>query len=70
MKNLSPRLAEYNISVNDVAPVMVGATGILPDESTVSGLTDAIPLRRLCTPAEMANAVDMFVTTGFATGQS
>jgi 3-oxoacyl-[acyl-carrier protein] reductase len=31
MKNISSRLAEYNISGNDVAPAMVGATGMLPD---------------------------------------
>lgn len=70
MKNLSSRLAEFNISVNDVAPAMVGATGMLPDESSVPGLTDTIPLRRLCKPDEVANAVHMFATTGFATGQS
>lgn len=70
MRNLSSRLAEFNISVNDVAPAMVGSTGMLPDESSVPGLTESIPLRRLCTPLEVANAVSMFATTGFATGQS
>lgn len=70
MRNLSSRLAEFNISVNDVAPAMVGSTGMLPDESSVPGLVDSIPLRRLCTPAEVANAVIMFATTGFVTGQS
>ena len=70
MRNLSSRLAEFNISVNDVAPAMVGSTGMLPDESSVPGLADSIPLRRLCTPGEVANAVIMFATTGFVTGQS
>jgi NAD(P)-dependent dehydrogenase (short-subunit alcohol dehydrogenase family) len=28
MKNLSTRLAEFNISVNDVAPAMIGDTGM------------------------------------------
>lgn len=70
MKNLSSRLAADNISVNDIAPAMVGSTGMIPDESSVPGLTDSIPLRRLCTPTEVANAVHMFATTGFATGQS
>ncbi|KAJ5661085.1 NAD(P)-binding protein [Penicillium longicatenatum] len=70
MKNLSARLAEFNISVNDVAPAMVGSTGMLSDEKAFPGLTDSIPLRRLCTPIEVANAVIMFATTGFATGQS
>ena len=31
MKNLSTRLAQYNISVNDVAPAMIGGTGMIPD---------------------------------------
>jgi 3-oxoacyl-[acyl-carrier protein] reductase len=69
-KRLASQLAEYNISVNDVAPAMVGSTGLLPDESSVPGLVDSIPMRRLCTPDEVANAVMMFITTGFATGQS
>jgi 3-oxoacyl-[acyl-carrier protein] reductase len=70
MRNLSSRLAEYNITVNDAAPAMVGSTGMLPDESSVPGLTESIPLGRLCTPTEDSNAVYMFVTTGFAIGQS
>jgi 3-oxoacyl-[acyl-carrier protein] reductase len=70
MRNLSSRLAEYNITVNDAAPAMVGSTGMLPDESSVPGLTESIPLGRLCTPTEVSNAVYMFVTTEFATGQS
>lgn len=69
MRNLSLRLAELNISVKDVAPAMVGSTGMLPDESSALGLADSIPLRRLCTPAEVANAVIMFATTGFVTDQ-
>ena len=70
MKNLSTRLAEYNITVNDVAPAMVGSTGLLPNADSVPGLVDSIPLKRLCTPEEVANVVFMYCTTGFATGQS
>ncbi|KAF1357147.1 hypothetical protein BDV97DRAFT_394997 [Delphinella strobiligena] len=70
MKNLSSRLAEYNISVNDVAPAMVGNTGLLPSADTVPGLVDSIPLSRLCAPEEVANVVLMYASTGFATGQS
>lgn len=67
MKNLSSRLAEYNISVNDVAPAMVGATGLLPSADSVPGLVDSIPLSRLCAPEEVANVVLMYSQTGFAT---
>lgn len=69
MKNLSSRLAEYGITVNDVAPVMVGSTEMLCDADSVPGLVDSIPLGRLCTPEEVANVVYMYCTTGFATGQ-
>ncbi|KAK4986079.1 putative secondary metabolism biosynthetic enzyme [Elasticomyces elasticus] len=70
MKNLSTTLAPYNISVNDVAPAMVGNTGMIPHGDGVPGLVDSIPLHRLCEPQEVANAVVMYACTGFATGQS
>jgi len=70
MKNLSSHLAEYNITVNDVAPAMIGETGLIPNEYTVPGLVNSIPLGRLGTPKEVANAVLMFCTTGYITGQS
>ncbi|KAL4873857.1 hypothetical protein BDV12DRAFT_182175 [Aspergillus spectabilis] len=49
MKNLSSRGAEYNITVNDVAPAMAGSIEMLPDASSFPGLT------------EIANAVNVFV---------
>ncbi|KAL4932165.1 SDR family NAD(P)-dependent oxidoreductase [Aspergillus undulatus] len=70
MKNLSTRLAEYNISVNDVAPAMIGDTGMLPSATTVPGVASNIPLGRLGTPEETANVVTMLVKTGYMTGQS
>ncbi|KAF2200768.1 NAD(P)-binding protein [Delitschia confertaspora ATCC 74209] len=70
MKNLSTRLAEHNITVNDVSPAMIGETGLIPNSETVPGLVDSIPLGRLGTPQEVANVVMMFCTTGYMTGQS
>jgi len=70
MKNLSTRLAEFGITVNDVAPAMIGATGMIPDGNIVPGLVDSIPLGRLGIPEEVANVVFMYCTTGYATGQS
>ncbi|KAI4724029.1 NAD(P)-binding protein [Aureobasidium sp. EXF-10728] len=67
MKNLSSRLAPYNISVNDVSPAMVGSTGLLPSADSVPGVVDNIPLQRLCAPEEVANVVSMYCKTGFAT---
>jgi 3-oxoacyl-[acyl-carrier protein] reductase len=68
MKNLSSKLAPYGITVNDVAPAMIGNTGMIPNAS-MEGLPD-LPLGRLGTPEEVANIVTMFATTGYATGQS
>ena len=70
MKNLSSRLAEYNISVNDVAPAMIGDTGMIPNATAIPEVAANIPLRRLGTPEETANVVAMLLTTGYMTGQS
>ncbi|QSS65247.1 3-ketoacyl-acyl carrier protein reductase [Histoplasma capsulatum] len=70
MKNLSTRLAEYNISVNDVAPAMIGETGMIPNAQAFPEVAAGIPLGRLGTPEEVANVVEMCVQTGYLTGQS
>ncbi|CAI7661496.1 unnamed protein product [Penicillium glandicola] len=70
MKNLSTRLAEYNISVNDVAPAMIGDTGMLSSAAAFPEVVESIPLKRLGTPEETANVVTMLAKTGYMTGQS
>ncbi|KAL4774476.1 hypothetical protein BDW60DRAFT_205049 [Aspergillus nidulans var. acristatus] len=70
MKNLSTRLAEFNISVNDVAPAMIGDTGMIPNAQAIPGVAAGIPIGRLGVPEEVANVVTMLATTGYMTGQS
>ncbi|KMP07371.1 hypothetical protein DIZ76_017129 [Coccidioides immitis] len=70
MKNLATRLAEFNISVNDVAPAMIGETGMIPGAHVIPEVAAGIPLGRLGTVEEVATAVEMCVTTGYMTGQS
>ncbi|KAL1876693.1 hypothetical protein Plec18167_005101 [Paecilomyces lecythidis] len=70
MKNLATRLAEHNISVNDVAPAMIGDTGMIPGAQAIPEVAASIPLGRLGTPEEVANVVTMLATTGYMTGQS
>lgn len=70
MRNLSTRLAEFNISVNDVAPAMIGETGMIPNAQAIPEVAAGIPLGRLGTTDEVANVVTMLVTTGYMTGQS
>ncbi|KAL1962377.1 hypothetical protein VTN77DRAFT_9716 [Rasamsonia byssochlamydoides] len=70
MRNLSTRLAEFNISVNDVAPALIGDTGMVPGAHAIPEVAATIPLGRLGTTEEVANVVTMLVTTGYMTGQS
>lgn len=70
MKNLASKLAPLNISVNDVAPALIGETGMIPNPDVIPGGASSIPLGRLGTTQEVANVVTMLVTTGFMTGQS
>jgi 3-oxoacyl-[acyl-carrier protein] reductase len=73
MKNLANKHAKDGITFNDVAPAMIGETGMIPDEKYVEGTPGDvrnIPVGRLGTPAEVANVVLMFCQTGYMTGQS
>ncbi|RDW90022.1 SDR family NAD(P)-dependent oxidoreductase [Aspergillus mulundensis] len=70
MKNLATRLAEFNISVNDVAPAMIGDTGMIPNAQAIPEVAAGIPIGRLGVPEEVANVVTMLATTGYMTGQS
>lgn len=70
MRNLSTKLAPFNISVNDVAPALIGETGMVQDPSVIPGGLQTIPIGRLGSPQEVSNAVVMLATTGYMTGQS
>ncbi|KHJ36266.1 putative 3-ketoacyl-acyl carrier protein reductase [Erysiphe necator] len=70
MRNLATTLVPFNISVNDVAPALIGDTGMIQSSDVVPGGVGMIPLGRLGTPQEVANVVTMFATTGYMTGQS
>ncbi|RFU34692.1 hypothetical protein B7463_g1638, partial [Scytalidium lignicola] len=72
-KNLAQKLAKDRITVNDVAPAMIGDTGMIPDSKFVEGTPGDvrnIPVGRLGTPQEVANVVTMLCKTGYLTGQS
>lgn len=73
MKNLAMKHAKFGITVNDVAPAMIGETGMIPDKKFVEGTpgdVKNIPVGRLGTPQECANVVTMICKTGYLTGQS
>ncbi|KAH8821366.1 3-oxoacyl-reductase [Xylogone sp. PMI_703] len=72
-KNLAMKLGKHGITVNDVAPAMIGDTGMIPDAKFVEntpGDVRNIPVGRLGTPQEVANVVTMLCKTGYLTGQS
>lgn len=73
MKNLAAKQAQHGITVNDVAPAMIGDTGMIPDAKMLEGTAGDvrnIPVGRLGTPDECANVVVMLCRTGYLTGQS
>lgn len=70
MRNLATTLVPFNISVNDVAPALIGDTGMVKSSDVVPGGVGTIPLGRLGTPQEVANVVTMYAKTGYVTGQS
>ena len=72
-KNLALKLAPDGISVNDVAPAMIGETGMIPNADAVVGTpgdVKNIPVGRLGQPSEVGNVVTMLCRTGYLTGQS
>ncbi|KAJ8129350.1 hypothetical protein O1611_g4281 [Lasiodiplodia mahajangana] len=73
MRNLAAKHAKSGITVNDVAPAMIGDTGMIPDAKFVEGTpgdVKNIPVGRLGTPEECAGVVTMVCKTGYLTGQS
>lgn len=73
VKNLANKLGKDGITVNDVAPAMIGETGMIPDAKFLEGTpgdVKNIPVGRLGTPQECANVVTMICKTGYLTGQS
>ncbi|OHE93239.1 short chain dehydrogenase [Colletotrichum orchidophilum] len=73
MKNLASKHAKDGVTLNDIAPAMIGDTGMIPDEKRVEGTpgdVKNIPVGQLGTPQECANVVLMQCKTGYLTGQS
>lgn len=72
MKNLAAKLGRSGITVNSVAPAMIGDTGLIPDPKMLEGTpgdVKNIPVGRLGKPQECANVVEMICRTGYLTGQ-
>lgn len=69
-------LGKYGITVNCVAPGPIATTAFWdnnpPDAPKTKAITDAIPVGRMGTPEDVANAVSFFcdARAGFVTGQT
>lgn len=70
-------LAQHGITVNAVAPGPVGGTDMFhevmaPGDPRIAALAATIPMKRLGTPADVANAVRFFLSdaSSFVTGQT
>ena len=72
-RQLAKQLAVYNITVNAVAPIVTeGMEATSPPEGLADTLVPKIPLRRLGTAADVANAVAFLASeeAGFITGET
>lgn len=73
MKTAAIELAKYNINFNAVEPGNIATEGLAElSEEHVKAMTDAIPMRRLGTPTDVAQAA-LFLASDeakFITGQS
>jgi len=70
-------LAPHGITVNSVAPGPVGGTdmfhSVMPKgDPRIAAMAAGIPMKRLGTPEDVANAVRFFLSdaSGFVTGQN
>jgi len=71
-KNFAKALASYNVTVNEIAPGTADtelARGFIGEK--MEGFKDLIPLGRLCTPKDVANAVLFLISeeANYITGQ-
>lgn len=73
VKNLAQKHAKDGITINDVAPAMIGGTGMIPDSKFLEGTPGDvrnIPVGRLGMPEEVATMVTTICKVGYMTGQS
>ncbi len=77
VRTWSLELARHGVTVNAVAPGPIGGTDMFHEvlskgDPRIEGLAASIPMKRLGTPADVANAVRFFLSdaSGFVTGQT
>ncbi len=64
---LASRVARDGVTVNAIAPALVGATGMLPGEPVE--LAGRVPVGRLGRPAEVADLAAAVLNNGYVTNQ-
>jgi 3-oxoacyl-[acyl-carrier protein] reductase len=65
--HLASRLAADGVTVNAIAPALIGETGMLPGDP--GGLANAIPVGRLGTPGEVADLALALLRNGYLTNK-
>jgi 3-oxoacyl-[acyl-carrier protein] reductase len=64
---LATRAAADGVTVNAIAPALIGDTGMLPGDP--GELAQRVPVRRLGTPAEVADLMLAILRNGYVTNQ-
>jgi 3-oxoacyl-[acyl-carrier protein] reductase len=65
--HLASRVAADEVTVNAIAPALISGTGMLPGDP--ADLAEAIPLRRLGTPDEVADLAMAILANGYITSK-
>src|SRR5437764_5539060 len=60
---LASRVASSGVTVNAIAPALIGETGMLPGDA--GELAQRIPAGRLGTPAEVADLATAMISNGY-----
>lgn len=67
--HLAPRVAEHGVTVNALAPALIGDTRMLPTDPDNVGAPAPIPVGRVGRPAEVADLAVAILTNGYLTNK-
>jgi 3-oxoacyl-[acyl-carrier protein] reductase len=69
MHHLAPRVAEHGVTVNALAPALIGDTRMLPRDPETGEAPVQIPVGRMGRPSEVADMAMAMLRNGYLTNK-
>jgi 3-oxoacyl-[acyl-carrier protein] reductase len=69
LHHLAPRVAEHGVTVNALAPALIGGTGMLPRDPGTGEMPVQIPVGRIGRPEEVADMAMAMLRNGYLTNK-